>query len=516
MFYYSYFPWFKSVNPNRKIIFILLIIIFYLVIFQPFAARFFTIDDMYISLRYAKNWASGLGLVWNSGEAPVEGYSNFSFVILSALAIKFGVNPVVLLKTIGWFSLLIVSISLYYLSRLWFKPELALIPIISLMYYKGEILWAVSGLETTFYQSLIILALFYLLRGNGYNLYPLSRGMQKNTYLILSALIMVLASLTRPEAPFLMLIFLIITWFDISTYHSNYYLKSPYVVALVFCFFYIPYFIWRYNYYGYLFPNPIYCKGFSDSFLLLDKYYLILAWVFLLLSILGVSLTRDKRIYYLILPSLLYLILLMYADPIVAFFNRLYLPAFSLLLVSSLIGLSIVVNSMFLKFEDNQRYLITGSVFLMLTGLFIPGLSLQAYQYFAVNSIRGEKLRNDVVNWLTNKVPNNSKVVLADSGKIPYLSSLNFIDSYCLNNKLMTQYPSSDTNIYIKFCHDIFKIKPTAIILTSLREQGNVSYTPVDECLRFSLNENLYKLSAYFQSGDQQSSYRYEIYTVLN
>ncbi len=60
----------------------------YLIIGQINAIWPFTIDDMYISLRYAKHWAAGDGLVWNVSAAPVEGYSNFSFVVLAAFALN--------------------------------------------------------------------------------------------------------------------------------------------------------------------------------------------------------------------------------------------------------------------------------------------------------------------------------------------------------------------------------------------------------------------------------------------
>jgi arabinofuranosyltransferase len=43
------------------------------------AYRGHTIDDAYISFQYAKNWASGRGLVFNPGER-VEGYSNFLWI----------------------------------------------------------------------------------------------------------------------------------------------------------------------------------------------------------------------------------------------------------------------------------------------------------------------------------------------------------------------------------------------------------------------------------------------------
>jgi len=43
---------------------------------------FYTLfDDAMVSMRYAKNFALGFGLVWNPGEAPVEGYTNFLWTL---------------------------------------------------------------------------------------------------------------------------------------------------------------------------------------------------------------------------------------------------------------------------------------------------------------------------------------------------------------------------------------------------------------------------------------------------
>ena len=45
----------------------------------------FVQDDAYISFRYARNLADGLGLVWNAGER-VEGYTNFLWTLMLAPA----------------------------------------------------------------------------------------------------------------------------------------------------------------------------------------------------------------------------------------------------------------------------------------------------------------------------------------------------------------------------------------------------------------------------------------------
>ena len=42
-------------------------------------------DDAYISFRYSKNLAQGQGFRWNPGGEKVEGYTNFSWVLIGAL-----------------------------------------------------------------------------------------------------------------------------------------------------------------------------------------------------------------------------------------------------------------------------------------------------------------------------------------------------------------------------------------------------------------------------------------------
>jgi len=61
---------------------------------------FFEIDDAYISFRYAGNLLDGHGLVFNPGD-PVEGYSNLSWVLLSAAGMAVGLSPLVWARILG-------------------------------------------------------------------------------------------------------------------------------------------------------------------------------------------------------------------------------------------------------------------------------------------------------------------------------------------------------------------------------------------------------------------------------
>ena len=61
----------------------------------------FVQDDAYITFRYARNLASGFGLVWNPGEPPLEGYTNFLWAVLLALAIGTGIDPALASMVMG-------------------------------------------------------------------------------------------------------------------------------------------------------------------------------------------------------------------------------------------------------------------------------------------------------------------------------------------------------------------------------------------------------------------------------
>ncbi len=489
---------------------VLLICVFvYLVILQPLQVWPFTIDDMYISLRYAKHWATGMGLVWNYPAYRVEGYSNFSFVALAALFLKFGFNPVGCLKALGWLSLTILPVAIYWLSRFWCDRLFALLPALGLLLYKGQIIWAISGLETAFYQILVIAGLIYWLKAQGYNFYPLERRCASLQYAYISAIWMTLASLTRPEAPLLMLLFWgvarLLTLFEDASYKQ----AANHSLGL-FLLLYMPYFVWRYVYFGHLLPNPIYCKGLADAFLLLDKHYIQLCSLFGVLALAYGLLANDKKKYYLIAPNLLYLIILSNADPVVAFYNRLFLPVFGLVLVLSVKSWQEIFQATLYT-----KRLFAFGLFILLEISLIPSLSLAQLHKFTEQPIAGELLRVRLANWLKKNTTKHQQVVLGDSGLVPYLlPDLRFIDSYCLNNQAMAM--NRYQHMFKNFCTHILLDKPKFVILTASITAGKVHFAPADACLKNKLTAHGYELTQQFKSANKPNYYRYEIYTALN
>ncbi len=52
-----------------------------------------SLDDAFITFRYSQHLAEGIGPVWNADQR-VEGYTNFLWMVLMAVPIKLGLDPV--------------------------------------------------------------------------------------------------------------------------------------------------------------------------------------------------------------------------------------------------------------------------------------------------------------------------------------------------------------------------------------------------------------------------------------
>ncbi|MFO0635459.1 MAG: hypothetical protein U0168_21655 [Nannocystaceae bacterium] len=149
----------------------------------------FTVDDAYISFRYAANLVAGHGLVYNPGEA-IEGYTNFLWTLLCAGGIAVGVDPHVTSKVLGAAAAMGTMVVLWRLSaRL--EPR-GMLPCIATWLYATSscsATWAVFGLETALFEFLVALGILMMFEEHDTPRFPWS------------GLVFALAGLTRPEAP---------------------------------------------------------------------------------------------------------------------------------------------------------------------------------------------------------------------------------------------------------------------------------------------------------------------------
>ena len=232
-------------------------------------------DDAFISFRYAKNLIDGNGLVFNVGET-VEGYTNFLWTVIIAGAMFIGLEPILFTQVFGIASYICTFLILIYLSlklSRQSKNKTIMFPLaaMALMLQYDSQVWATSGLETAWVTTLVTLAFAFLIMANS-----------KKTFL-LAGFIMIPAVLSRPDA---MIFYLMALPYIIL--HS----KKPgsnliyYILPLLII--YLPYWILRYSYYGYPFPNTYYAKSaniswYSQGFIYFWTYIKTYYALFLLL-----------------------------------------------------------------------------------------------------------------------------------------------------------------------------------------------------------------------------------------
>jgi hypothetical protein len=210
---------------------------------------YFLGDDCFISFRYARNLAEGLGLVWNPGE-PVEGYTNFLWVLFMAGGMLLGILPEILSNVIGIASgvLLLVVLLHFYARRIGWRNPFAWFPPLLLAANMSFAGWSTGGLGTQFFSLMVFL---------GYVVYIRERDTAE-PYPWRSSVIFSIAALTRPEGIMFMgiagVLFLVEVWLRRRKPVSLIVWVLPFVAIIG------THFIWRRWYYGFWLPNTFYAK----------------------------------------------------------------------------------------------------------------------------------------------------------------------------------------------------------------------------------------------------------------
>jgi hypothetical protein len=122
--------------------------------------RYFVLfDDAMISMRYAKNLAAGHGLVWNPGEAPIEGYTNPLWVIFMAGFHLLPISASKISLTIQISGAFFLAINLYFVfqiaQKLFHNLVISTLATILTALYLPLNNWGLQGMEV----SLLILML---------------------------------------------------------------------------------------------------------------------------------------------------------------------------------------------------------------------------------------------------------------------------------------------------------------------------------------------------------------------
>lgn len=210
----------------------------------------FITDDAYVSLVYARNLAEHGLLVFNVGYPPVEGYTNFLWTVLLA-ALHVARVPLeasaLLLGLVFALSTLVVVLRLS--ARLRGLPSHydQLAPML-LALSAGFACWSSGGLETMLFTFLVTVAIALAAdtpRRGGKRL----------------ALVLALAIITRPEGLLLTAVVVAHQIWTRSRSPKRPFTRDDAVAATVLVGLCVPWFFWRWSYYGWPMPNTAYVKA---------------------------------------------------------------------------------------------------------------------------------------------------------------------------------------------------------------------------------------------------------------
>jgi len=231
----------------------ILVLLLCLLLFLLHAAAYwnYTIDDAFISFRYALNWVQGHGLVYNPGERT-EGYTSPLWVILIAGFMRLGVSPIVGCKTLGLLTSLATMVLLAYLSRmactrLW--PAVVATGLLASS--KVFVVNAIDGLETPLFTLFSLWALYcFLCEMKDPSRPPWSMVLAMGAYL------------TRPDGIIFAMGLLVIGGY-LACFNSEFsrrWRRWMLVAGLIFVTVTVGHIGWRLAYYGVPLPNTFYAK----------------------------------------------------------------------------------------------------------------------------------------------------------------------------------------------------------------------------------------------------------------
>lgn len=222
----------------------------------------FVYDDAFISFRYAQHLSEGYGLVWNIGDAPIEGYTNFLWTLLMSLSFTLSIDPILFSWVI---SLLCFIGTLSFTYRLTHEltghPYWGLVAIFLLGTNITFSAFATSGLETQLHVMLIMAATYFV-----YRLY-IADSVRPTTLIILS-FIFAASLMTRLDSA----IFVGVLGLGVI-YHvlqkDTALTQKIYGIVI----FSLPaalllsiWFIWKLSFYGDVLPNTFYAKVGGAAF----------------------------------------------------------------------------------------------------------------------------------------------------------------------------------------------------------------------------------------------------------
>ncbi len=471
-----------NLRDTKANLILLFCLILYLLITLPLSD--WIIDDAGITFSYARSLAGGHGLVSQPGMEPVEGYSNFLWLIFMVPFFILGIfDPYVIPKIISFLlvavTYLFVHKSLYSITKSYI---VSFVVLLSISLNASFVIWTCSGLENPLYIALISILFYSQLKILSENKISLRDG-------VVSAFLATAIGLTRPDGILYAIIFPVtLLIYFISRKESSIKPSLQCLGAFVLSFLgaFGSFILFRWLYFGAIYPNTYFAKATNltvsiDRVLTLQQPYLsklttllgsvvtlkgafLTIVILIALSTMLLIFKKETKSHILILTFLfisgfIYLILPVDWMGEYRFATAFFVFFYILLFVQLFSVISLT------KFQERTKlYMMTGlSVCIIGVTLWkhVPRFK-SAYKNKIVSFERIAKAYAFKFNELADEMQiKNGSVLLPDIGGTLYYSNLKVYDMVGLCDKVIAKTLRNDKETFYNYVFE--EIKPTYI-----------------------------------------------------
>lgn len=411
-------------------------------------------EDAAMLMRYARHVADGHGIVWNIGEKPIDGATDFLFMMLLSLMVNLGLSLEFAVRSIGIVShaltilIIYIGIRKFYNANRWF----AFVPAFYFLIGPG-FGYAEAGFGASFFALVVCLAWSMAIK--------ISEGGDSHIASLLFSLLTLAVGLIRPEGVFLSLLILLSIIYAKGLRHS---LRPIVYFTLTFALFGSAYFFWRWNYFGDPLPNPFYVKGgghFHFTGLISSiAHTLMLLGPFCIAYILALrSENVFRKAMFSLIPITGFVLIWTLMKNEMNYLMRYQYPVLAMALISFVPLVQTIPEEWSLP---SFAYLNKRSRFVLLVAAVFVAASFVFYQHKKYSSSRYlEDGLYDAAIMLKKYSDKNYTMVSSEAGVLPLYSCWKAVDPYGLNDQWIAHH-GGITEEYLD------KFKPQLIVFRAL------------------------------------------------
>ncbi|NJK79786.1 MAG: hypothetical protein HC914_07750 [Chloroflexaceae bacterium] len=415
-------------------------------VFSPQWLGYWILDDAFISFRYARHFVEGHGLVFNVGER-VEGYTNFLWTLLAAGMLWFGGDPVLLATALTMLlSFALVAGCIALAARL-VAPALAWGAGVLLALSGPFLLYTSqgSGMETALFAVLVLAVLLALL----------------DERWRLAGVLAALTLLTRPDGILLAGVggmYALLRGGHGAGFKQLAALRPALAYALPLIALYLPYYLWRWSYYGYPLPNTFYAKvgttadqigrgvRYLHDFATHDMLVMAAGAAVLLAVVAGWHERKRWGAVVGLVGGFVGLftayVVLVGGDWMPGY--RFFVPLLPLLSVLIVWGLA------YLGTGGGRHLAFSVQVLVLLMAMqlvFLPATSANRVGSAVWDEVQVVRRYREIGRWLNQNTPPQTLIAAAAAGAMPYYAERPTIDVLGLNDEHIAHLPAATINI---------------------------------------------------------------------